>query len=446
MPNINIPDTALHIINKLTENGYEAYIVGGCVRDSLMGKQPDDWDICTDALPDRICALFKHTIPTGIKHGTVTVLINSDRYEVTTYRIDGEYSDNRAPDSVEFTDKLVEDLKRRDFTINAMAYNPHMGLCDEFGGREDLKNGIIRCVGNPDIRFGEDALRILRAWRFECRLGFEIERETIASAKKHLSSLENISAERIRTELTKALCGSFVPHTLADDTFLCAVIPEWRNMHINQNNPHHIYDVARHTLTALATVIRSDDLILKLAVLLHDIGKPYCYTEDDNNVGHFYGHAKISADIADRLLLSLKFDNRTRKSVVELIFRHDIILNDSARVVKRWLYRLGEEQFFRLLQLKRADVSGQNPAFFDEKIDMINRIQSAAERIIADAQCFRLCDLAVNGNDLIALGYPRGKALGTALSALLDSVIADEAANERAALLEIAAKRLTELS
>lgn len=437
---IKIPDGALQIINKLKMQGHEAYVVGGCVRDSIMGREPQDWDICTSALPDKICTIFDKVIPTGIQHGTITVLADSVPYEVTTYRIDGEYSNNRAPDNVEFTDSLAEDLKRRDFTINAMAYNPHCGLCDIFGGQADLKNGIIRCVGNPDERFSEDALRILRAWRFSCSLGFEIEQSTLESAIKHIDLLKNISAERIRTEFTKALCVSFVTNTMHDDTFLRAILPEWANMHINQNNPHHIYDVARHTLTALDKVITSDDTIIKLAVLLHDIGKPYCYTEDESKVGHFYGHSKISADIADKFLSRLKFDNCTRTNAVELILRHDVLIDDSAKSVKRWLGRLGDEQFFRLLDVKYADITGQNPEYSAERAAHINRLRDIAHTAIAENQCFKIKDLAINGNDLIAIGFERNKALGDALNTLLDMVMGDAVQNSKEELLKIAIK------
>lgn len=435
---INIPDDALHIINKLNMFGHDAYVVGGCVRDSIMGRIPQDWDICTSALPNEICSIFDKVIPTGIQHGTITVLVNSVPYEVTTYRIDGEYSNNRVPDNVEFTDSLAEDLKRRDFTINAMAYNPYHGLCDIFGGQDDLKNGIIRCVGNPDERFCEDALRILRAWRFSCNLGFDIEPTTLKSAKKHIDLLKNISAERIRTEFTKALCGSFVKNVMCDDTFLRAILPEWADMYINQNNPHHIYDVAYHTLTALNGVITSSDIIIKLAVLLHDIGKPYCYTEDENGIGHFYGHSKISADIADKFLSRLKFDNRTRTSVVELILRHDALIDESSKAVKKQLGRLGEEQFFRLLKIKYADIIGQNPEYSAERIAHINKLKYIADTILAENQCFKIKDLAINGNDLIAIGYERNKSLGNALNTLLDMVIGDKVQNTKDELLKIA--------
>ncbi len=437
-----LPKDVHYIINTLMQNGFEAYAVGGCVRDTLLGNKPDDWDICTSALPEEVMPLFEHVIPTGITHGTVTIMLGSLPYEVTTYRIDGKYTDSRRPDSVQFTRSLTEDLLRRDFTINAMAYSPADGLCDPFSGQEDLKNKIIRCVGNADERFCEDALRILRAWRFSCKLGFEIDKNTLKSAKQHMSRLSNVSSERVCAEFIKALASTknFARNTMADDSFLTCIIPEWTKMHMNQNNPHHIHDIAMHTLTALDVVSDSDDIIIKLAVLLHDIGKPLCYTEDENGIGHFYGHSKLSTEIAETVLRRLKFDNDTRIATVELIRYHDAVIPDNPRSVKKWLNKIGELQLMRLLEVMRSDVMGQNPVYIPERLEQIERIKEIINEILREEQCFRIKDLAISGNDLISIGFAPGKQLGKTLEKLLDAVISEQTENNRASLLSLAQK------
>lgn len=440
-----IAEGAEFILNKLNNCGYEAYVVGGCVRDIFLGRSINDWDICTSAKPTEVMKIFsgEKVIPTGLKHGTVTIVLDGEQYEVTTYRIDGEYFDSRRPESVDFTDDIAEDLKRRDFTINAMAYSLSTGLVDLFGGCEDLKKGVIKCVGNPKKRFSEDALRILRAWRFSCQLGFKIDESTLLAAYELRDNIKNISSERIMSELVKAIqsTANFVEGVSADSRFLEMVIPEWSKTHIPQNNPHHIYNVDKHILKALEYTADSDDLTVKLAVLLHDIGKPYCYTEDENGIGHFYGHSKKSAVLAENILKRLRFDNSTADNVTELILYHDTEIKAESKYIKRWLGRIGEEQLKRLIFLKQADASGQSGEYayrIDELTDMMDLI----DEIVNSGQCITVKDLAVNGRDLIDIGYSQGKGLGEVLAKMLECVISDKIENDREKLLQFAKDEL----
>lgn len=434
---INIPVDAGKIIDRLREKGFDAYTVGGCVRDNLLGKNPDDWDICTSALPDKVKEIFDGclVLETGLKHGTVTVRFNHQSYEITTYRIDGEYVDNRRPKNVQFVKSLKEDLARRDFTINAMAYNSFEGLIDYNNGCNDLRDKIIRCVGNPDKRFDEDALRILRALRFSSVLDFNIEKETSLSIHRNKELLSNIAKERINVELCKLLCGKGVRKVLLEyaDVF-SIILPEIKPMiGFQQKNPHHLYDVWEHT--AVVVENSEDDIFIKLAALLHDIAKPDCYTCDEQGIGHFYGHAEFSSDIAKNILRDLKFSNEIVNNVVQLIKYHDADISENSKSIKRWLNRLGEVQFKRLLKLKHADVMGQSDYKRQEKLKTLQDIEKALIQVLEEKQCFSLKDLAINGRDLIQIGIIDGKQIGQNLDNVLKQVIENNIENNKDDLL-----------
>ena len=445
---IKIPDNANTIINTLQNNGHSAYVVGGCVRDSLMGRIPHDWDICTSATPEQMLEIFKdfRVIETGLKHGTVTIVIDGEQYECTTYRIDGKYSDNRRPDNVTFTNDLVEDLKRRDFTINAMAYNDIEGLIDPFGGTEDINENTIQCVGSAKDRFGEDALRILRAIRFASQLDFTIELNTDWQIHQQYKSLENISAERINSEFCKiVISDNFCVELLLYKDVFALFIPELKDMFdFPQKNPHHDYDVFGHTVHAVENC-NSDDLTVRLAVFFHDFGKPHSYQDGEDGIRHFKGHGRASADMTDVIMKRLKFDNETRNNVVELVYYHDATFEVGKKYVKRWLNKLGEKQFRRLLDVRRADIKGQKVICSTDKKDKIGKldiIEKLIDEVIQENQCFTLKDLAVNGNDLIQIGYNPDKQLGETLNILLNGVINDEFENKKDSLLNIAKEML----
>lgn len=445
---IKIPDNANTIINTLRNNGHSAYVVGGCVRDSLMGRIPHDWDICTSATPDQMLEIFKdfRVIETGLKHGTVTIVIDGEQYECTTYRIDGKYSDNRRPDNVTFTNDLVEDLKRRDFTINAMAYNDIEGLIDPFGGTEDINENTIQCVGSAKDRFGEDALRILRAIRFASQLDFTIELNTDWQIHQQYKSLENISVERINSEFCKIVnSDNFCVELLLYKDVFALFIPELKNMFdFPQKNPHHDYDAFGHTVHAVENC-NSDDLTVRLAVFFHDFGKPHSYQDGEDGIRHFKGHGRVSADMTDVIMKRLKFDNETRNNVVQLVYYHDATFEVGKKYVKRWLNKLGEKQFRRLLDVRRADIKGQKVVCSTDKKDKIEKldiIEKLIDEVIQENQCFTLKDLAVNGNDLIQIGYNPDKQLGEALNILLNGVINEEFENKKDSLLNIAKEML----
>ena len=358
---IQMPQAVTDIIHTLQQAGYEAYAVGGCVRDSILGRIPDDWDITTSAKPEEVKTLFRRTIDTGIQHGTVTVMVDKEGYEVTTYRIDGDYEDGRHPKDVTFTASLTEDLRRRDFTINAMAYNDEDGLIDIFGGIEDIERKMLRCVGDPEARFGEDALRMMRAVRFSAQLGYEIEAKTRNAIQKLAYTLEKVSAERIAVELVKLLVS---PHPdrmrVCYETGLTAVFfPEFdRMMETGQKNPHHCYSVGEHTLASLQAV--RADKVLRLTMLLHDSGKPQTYSTDENGVDHFYGHAKVSGQIARTVLRRLKFDNDTMDRVVKLVTIHDLLIEPGEKYMRRAMNRNGADLFPDIFDVKQADMDGQS--------------------------------------------------------------------------------------
>lgn len=445
---IKIPNNANTIINTLQNNGHSAYVVGGCVRDSLMGRTPHDWDICTSATPEQMLEIFKdfRVIETGLKHGTVTIVIDGEQYECTTYRIDGKYSDNRRPDNVTFTNDLVEDLKRRDFTINAMAYNDIEGLIDPFGGTEDINENTIQCVGSAKDRFGEDALRILRAIRFAAQLDFTIELNTDWQIHQQYKSLENISVERINSEFCKIVnSDNFCVELLLYKDVFALFIPELKNMlDFPQKNPHHDYDVFGHTVHAVENC-NSDDLTVRLAVFFHDFGKPHSYQDGEDGIRHFKGHGRVSADMTDVIMKRLKFDNETRNNVVQLVYYHDATFEVGKKYVKRWLNKLGEKQFRRLLDVRRADIKGQKVICNTDKKDKIEKldiIEKLIDEVIQENQCFTLKDLAVNGNDLIQIGYNPDKQLGETLNMLLNGVINDEFENKKDSLLNIVKEML----
>ena len=434
---MNLPVNVKEIITTLENAGYEAYAVGGCVRDTLLNKEPDDWDITTSATPEEAKALFPRTIDTGIQHGTITVLIGKETYEVTTYRIDGEYEDSRHPKAVIFTSNLLEDLKRRDFTINAMAYNDRSGIVDAFDGMKDLENKIIRCVGNPKERFTEDALRMMRAVRFSGQLGYEIEPATAEAVKELAPTLSRISAERICTELVKLMVSEHPEYLQkAFELGMTKIfMPEFdAAMETIQNNPHHCYNVGEHILHSLMHVRK--DKVLRLAMLFHDLGKARTRTTDDNGIDHFYGHADISAQIADDVMKRLRFDNDTRHKVIKLVKYHDLKMALTPTGVRKAIVKLSEELFPMLLEVKRADFLAQSMYKRDEKEAELSKIERIYARILEEKNCVSLKTLAITGSDLIAAGMKPGKEIGEVLQKLLEAVLEDPTLNTKERLLK----------
>ena len=441
MIQIQLPEKVQFIISRLEQAGYEAYAVGGCVRDSLLGRQPHNWDVTTSAKPMQVKEAFRHTIDTGIQHGTVTVMLDHEGFEVTTYRIDGEYEDSRHPKEVTFTVNLVEDLKRRDFTINAMAYNDRSGIVDAFGGVEDLDYGIIRCVGEAAERFGEDALRILRAVRFSAQLGFTIADGTKAAAKALAPNLNHISAERIQAELVKLLVSAH-PDYMRDAYALGitkAVLPELdAAFATQQNHPHHMYNVGEHLMQCLLHT--RADKSLRLAALLHDIGKPQTRTTDADGTDHFHGHVEVSERMAAAILKRLKFDNDTITKVQKYVKYHDYNAEPSAKAVRRAINKIGAEYFPQILELRRADTLAQSAYQQAEKLERIDAIARLYDEIMEQQQCVSLKTLEITGNDLIALGVPKGKRIGAILAELLDDVLQNPENNTHDYLMEEAKK------
>ena len=437
---MKIPQNAKLIIHRLQNAGFEAFAVGGCVRDSLLGFTPHDWDICTSAKPEQIKACFEdfNTIDIGIKHGTVAIIVDKEPFEVTTYRVDGEYRDNRHPESVTFTSNLREDLARRDFTVNAIAYNDEYGIADFYGGESDLRNRLIRCVGNPDERFREDALRIRRALRFASCYSFSIENKTAAAIHRNSELLNNIAAERIQSELVRLLCGDG-----AEDIFngfrdvFAVFIPELaETFDFDQKNKHHRYDVFHH-ITHSVGLIESDP-VLRLTMLFHDIAKPRVCTTDKHGSRHFKGHQLVSADIAREVLSRLRFPTDTIETCVTLIICHDVRFNGTLAQVKRVLNKIGVENMRRLFKVQYADTLSQSDYLRGEKLAKIDTAKAQFEQIMAENQCFSLKQLAVNGRDIIDMGVTGGKQIGRLLNLLLDSVIDGTLPNEKAALLAAA--------
>lgn len=434
--NLPLSPGAAKALALLQAAGYEAWIVGGCVRDALLGLPPKDYDLTTSALPEetqRVFAAYPR-IETGLRHGTVTVLLEGEPLEITTYRVDGAYSDARHPDGVTFTRSLRQDAARRDFTINAMAYAPGWGLQDFFGGQADLARGILRAVGAAEKRFREDALRILRALRFASVLDFTLEGETARAARACAPLLAAVSAERVSGELGKLLCGKAAGRVLRDyPDVLGVVLPEILPMvGLDHRNPHHCYDVWTHTTVAVDHV--PPELPLRLAMLLHDIGKPDTFSLGEDGQGHFYGHPRRSVELAEGILSRLRFPRRTRERVLTLVRYHDAVLEESPQRVRRWLNKLGPEFFFDLLAIQGGDAAAQAPAYCT-RLDHLRRLETLARQVLDQAPCLTVRDLAVGGEDLLALGY-RGPAIGRALRALLDQVLSETVSNEKNALLQ----------
>ena len=434
---IEVPIRVREIIETLQEQGYDAYAVGGCVRDSLLHSSPADWDITTSAKPAEVKKLFKRTIDTGIEHGTVTIMFGKEGFEVTTYRIDGEYEDSRHPKEVTFTADLKEDLRRRDFTINAMAYNDREGLIDIFGGREDLEAGVIRCVGNPYERFTEDALRILRAMRFAAKLGFRIDPHTRQAAEELAPTLKKISAERIAAELIKLLTSAHPDFLkLAWESGITAVIlPEFDcMMDTPQNTPHHAYNVGEHTLKALKYV--EADKVLRMTILMHDMGKPATRKTDVAGRDHFISHNVESEKIARTILRRLKLDNDLIRKVTKLVYWHDYRPMPDEKAVRKAASRIGTDLFPLLLKVQYADIMAQSTYRQEEKLDRLQKVEEIYKGILERKECMSVKELAVNGKDLIEAGIKPGPRMGEILENLLQLVLQEPEKNEKNALLQ----------
>ena len=436
---MNIPQGPDEILNRLTAAGFQAYAVGGCVRDSLLGTVPGDWDICTSALPEETEACFSdlRVVETGLKHGTVTVIFQGVPYEITTFRSDGNYLDHRRPQQVNFVRTLKEDLLRRDFTINAMAVGLDEEIQDPFGGRQDLTDGIIRCVGDPDTRFTEDALRILRGLRFASRLGFSIAPETAAAMERNKNLLSYVSGERIYKELTGILIGTYAQSVLEQyGGVLAAVLPEIQpSMGFLQRNPFHNRDVWQHTLEALGK--SRPDPIVRWALLLHDLGKPDCFTLDDRGIGHFYGHPQRSMELAEQILDRFRGDKKTRDTICLLVRDHDREAPATIKNARRWIARYGRDNVRLLLEVKRCDClahvdTPKTRARYNNLMEMTRLIRECLET----ERCFSVRDLPVKGGDVMALGVPAGPQVGRILEGLLDDVLDGACPPEREALLE----------
>jgi tRNA nucleotidyltransferase (CCA-adding enzyme) len=445
---IDLPFWINYILHKLMSNGYEAYVVGGCVRDSFLGRKPKDWDIATNATPEQVkqvCVGKLHSIDTGIKHGTITLMANylmdeSGVYtaEVTTYRIDGKYSDNRRPDTILYTNSLKEDLSRRDFTINALAYNHKDGLIDYFNGIEDLNKGIIRCVGNPNERFTEDALRMLRAIRFSAQLGFLMAVQTSVAVKRNAKLIEQISKERITDEINKILWSSNPEkiNALYGLGLLNFILPELSNcFDCKQNNPYHCYNVFEHIVKSVKAM--ENNLVLRLTMLFHDIAKPLCKSIDEDGRDHFYEHGVVGSKMASEILKRMRYDNYTIMRVRDLVLYHDAEIADTRKSVRSWLNKVGEETFRDLLKVREADIKAQNPEYYQKRHDKLERIKVILEGVLNDKECFSKKDLAINGSDLMNMGYPEGKQIGELINKLVDAVLDNPSINTREQLMAL---------
>ncbi|ENZ00492.1 hypothetical protein HMPREF1092_02660 [Clostridium thermobutyricum] len=440
--NFNIPAKVQFIIDTFYNNGFEAFLVGGCIRDYLLNKTPKDYDIATSATPDQTISLFEKTIPTGLQHGTVTVVIENENFEVTTYRTESEYIDNRHPEKVEFVKNIKEDLSRRDFTINAFAYNDKKGLLDFFEGKSDLKNKIIRAVGNSDIRFNEDALRMLRAIRFSSQLDFDIDKDTLSNIEKNNLLINNISFERIRDEISKILLSNNPRKgllLLKNTGLLTNIIPEFKDTFgFDQKNPHHFEDVFEHSLSVLEKT--PSILTVRLAALLHDIGKPSCFNLDEKGIGHFYGHNIKSEEISRKILNRLRFDNKTIKETLKLIREHmNVLDNPNNSNIKRLITRVGLDSIENLYSLQEADIlSLKDPSVATHKIV---KMREVTNNILISKEPLSLKDLAITGDDLInELGLSKGKIIGDVLKKLFNIILDYPDLNNKADLLKEAKK------
>jgi tRNA nucleotidyltransferase (CCA-adding enzyme) len=442
--NIKVPQKVEYIIQQLEKKGFEAYAVGGCVRDTILGRTPNDWDITTNALPEVIIKTFNHTIPTGIKHGTITVMLENEPFEVTTYRIDGEYTDNRHPDEVIFTTKLEEDLSRRDFTINAIAYNYTNGIVDPFQGTEDIRAGVIKTVGNAHDRFNEDALRMIRAIRFSCQLDFHIDEKTFEAIKLNCELIKNVSVERIRDEFTKIILSnkpSLGVENLRLSGLLQYFLPEVLLMFgLDQRNPHHDKDVYHHTLMVIDNT--EPRLALRLSALLHDIAKPVTFSVDAKGIGHFYDHNTIGVEMSEYILKRLRYDNDTIKKVTSLVYDHmSRYENLRNSTIKRIITRVGEENLEDLFNLQESDVKSSAPPFDFSGIAYLKR---KSQQILEQRQPLSLKDLAINGSDLMSLGVKPGKFIGEVLSYLLEKVLEAPELNNKELLKDMALQYISE--
>ncbi|MCQ2911450.1 MAG: CCA tRNA nucleotidyltransferase [Clostridia bacterium] len=440
---IEIPERVQSIIDTLVENGYEAYAVGGCVRDSLIGRTPNDWDITTSAKPFEVKSLFKKTIDVGIEHGTVTVMLDNVGYEVTTYRIDGDYIDNRHPEEVQFTKDINEDLARRDFTINAMAYNETNGLIDPYDGAKDLDKKLIRCVGNPSERYNEDALRMLRAIRFSAQLGFDIEKETYNAIKNNSHLIKNISVERIRDEITKIIMSDNPEKFLVlyDTGLLELIMPEFiPNINCPQNSPWHKYTVDEHILRALMNIENRFDL--RWTMLLHDIGKAKCRYRDEKGIDHFWHHPEEGAILAEDILRRFNFDSFNLNKIVRLIRYHDIDMAVDGPKLRKTINIVGIDIFEDLITVMNADDSAKAEVVWIENREKYDAIKQSFEMFIENKYCLRKKDLAINGDDLIDLGYEQNSSLGKAINYLFDKVLETPSLNTSDSLKELASQYL----
>lgn len=435
---VTMPKGAERILRALTNAGFEAYLVGGCVRDFLRGAPPQDWDICTSALPEETGECFRdlRIMETGLKHGTLTVLVGEEAYEVTTYRSDGPYSDGRRPDRVRFVSDLREDLSRRDFTMNAIAMDLEGNLQDPFGGERDIRERRIRCVGEPVRRFQEDGLRIMRALRFSAVLGYILEEETAKAVHTCRAMLDHVAAERIHVELCKLIVGPRAGKILREfPDVLRRFWPELEPLaNMEQRNPWHCWNGWEHTLRAVEAA--PADEVLRLTMLLHDVGKPRCKTTDEEGIDHFYGHPEVGSKMAEDMLRRLKFENEVRRQVVTLVKYHDVDLCRSPRTVRRWLSRLGRSTFFRLLEVKRADALAQNRERSQKRLKELAEIRLLAEKLIEEGQCLSLKELDIDGGDVLAAGIPPGPEVGRTLERLLSEVLDGTLPNKQEELLK----------
>ncbi len=440
---IKIPSQVNRAIEILSSRGYCAFVVGGAVRDVIMGGTAHDWDIATSALPSETLSAFKdfRTVETGLKHGTVTVIIDGMSLEITTFRIENGYSDNRHPDNVDFTNRIEDDLSRRDFTVNAIAYSPENGFADPFNGKADIEKKLIRCVGNPDRRFAEDSLRILRALRFASVLGFDIDPDTADSIKRNYKLLKNISVERIFTELSKLICGKNAGKILREyEEVIFFVLPEIAPMKgCAQNHERHIYDVWEHSVSAIENIEPISEL--RFAMLFHDSGKPKCKFTDENGTDHFYSHGKISKDIAFNAMTRLKTSTKFKNHVCDLVEYHDFLPHKiSKKTYKKYIAKLGLNTVKELFEIRKADISAQNPKFLAESLEANEIGIKILEEIEKEDACLTLSQLAIGGKELAEIGINPSPQTGKVLNALLDEVMGERLENKKGALLKRASE------
>ncbi len=440
VPSFSIPAPAAAILDRLEAAGHEAWAVGGCVRDSLLGLVPHDWDLCTSAAPEEMVRAFQGwtVIPTGLRHGTLTVRLEGENWEVTTYRADGSYTDHRRPDSVRFVASLEEDLSRRDFTVNAIAWHPRRGLRDPMGGAADLEKGVLRCVGDPRRRFDEDALRILRGVRFAAWYSLAPAEETAAAIHGERELLHRVAPERCMAELRRLLCapGEGLGPILREFWDILAELPGLDYLGAlegyDQQNPHHTLDLKEHTIAAVVSVPAREEL--RLAALLHDGGKPRCRTVDREGIAHFYGHPREGARLAENALRALRCENALRQRVVQLVELHDLWVPPTLPAARRWLGRLGEEGLRELLALERGDTLGHAPGCQGERLELLDRWEALVDEAVSAGECLGLRDLKINGRDLMEMGVPAGPEMGRVLRYLLEEVQEGRLPNEHEAL------------